>query len=259
MSETRPIGEQLRFVSSKTGSHNLDTYLEAAEPGTRTLADVVADLWDPVSGLLRNDRLQLRINTSGLLQQRLGDFANPDAGWTPVTGGTVFVPRDIYAQGTSYNRLDLVTHASGTWIARTAHTASTPAPNPALWIQILTTPFSTSANIPFVPAGAVAATNVQAAIQELDAEKAPVSHTHLTAQLADSTALGRSLVTVANDTAARVLIDAARTTHGHLADQITDSTAVGRAVLTAADQNAARQAMLAAPTRVTRRMYFMGG
>ena len=31
MAETRPIGEQLRFLSQNTGDHILDDYLEAAE------------------------------------------------------------------------------------------------------------------------------------------------------------------------------------------------------------------------------------
>lgn len=51
---TRPTGDQLRFESSKTGNHVLDDYLEAAEKGNRTLGDMLNDLFDPVTGLLRD-------------------------------------------------------------------------------------------------------------------------------------------------------------------------------------------------------------
>ena len=44
MAETRPIGEQLRFISQFTGNHVLDDYLEAAEKGNRTLSDMLGDI-----------------------------------------------------------------------------------------------------------------------------------------------------------------------------------------------------------------------
>ena len=44
----------------------------------------------------------------------------------------------------------------------------------------------TAADIANVPAGSIAALNVQAAIDELDAEKAPASHTHVLSQITDS-------------------------------------------------------------------------
>jgi hypothetical protein len=87
MTETRPIGEQLRFNSSKTGSHNLDAYLEAAERGTRTLADLLSDMWSPTTGQFRTDLYQFRFNsTAGLLQFRVGDYVDPNAGWINITG-----------------------------------------------------------------------------------------------------------------------------------------------------------------------------
>lgn len=60
--ETRPTGEQLRFVSAATGSHILDTYLEAAEKGGRTLGDMLADLFDETTGLLSTDIFTASIN-----------------------------------------------------------------------------------------------------------------------------------------------------------------------------------------------------
>jgi hypothetical protein len=43
---TMPVGEQIRFLSSRTGAWVLDTYLETAELGNRTIADLLADLFD---------------------------------------------------------------------------------------------------------------------------------------------------------------------------------------------------------------------
>ena len=43
---TRPTGDQLRFNSSVNGEIILDTYLEDAEMGGRTLGDLMADIFD---------------------------------------------------------------------------------------------------------------------------------------------------------------------------------------------------------------------
>ena len=46
MASTRPTSEQLRFTSSKTGEHSLDTYMENAEIGNTTLANLLAQAFD---------------------------------------------------------------------------------------------------------------------------------------------------------------------------------------------------------------------
>jgi pyruvate/2-oxoglutarate dehydrogenase complex dihydrolipoamide acyltransferase (E2) component len=51
---TRPDTDQIVFRSSKTGEHVLDAYLEGAERGTRTLGQMMADLFD-TSGAVRTD------------------------------------------------------------------------------------------------------------------------------------------------------------------------------------------------------------
>ena len=90
MSITRPVGEQLTFKSAKTGDHVLDTYLEAVERGTRTLADIVDELVDS-TGDLRTDIFQFRetpaVNgvSSGILQARVGTFVDANAGWANIT------------------------------------------------------------------------------------------------------------------------------------------------------------------------------
>ena len=90
MSITRPVGEQLTFKSAKTGDHILDTYLEAVERGTRTLADIVDELVDS-TGDLRTDIFAFRetpaVNgvASGILQVRVGTFVDANAGWTDIS------------------------------------------------------------------------------------------------------------------------------------------------------------------------------
>ncbi|MDG1416117.1 MAG: hypothetical protein P8R39_12250 [Alphaproteobacteria bacterium] len=46
MASTRPTSEQLRFTSSKTGEHSLDTYMENAEIGNTTLANLLSQAFD---------------------------------------------------------------------------------------------------------------------------------------------------------------------------------------------------------------------
>lgn len=63
-----------------------------------------------------------------------------------------------------------------------------------------------AAVVTFSPVGNIAATNVQAAIQELDTEKAAVSHTHTAADISNASADGRSLITSASYAAMRTAL-----------------------------------------------------
>ena len=63
MARTEPGADQVRLRSSKTGESNLDAYLEAAEKGTRTLADLLGDLFD-TDGTFREELIEIRVNTS---------------------------------------------------------------------------------------------------------------------------------------------------------------------------------------------------
>ena len=79
MAITAPTGEQLRFVSAKTGEHVLDTYLEAAEIGNRQLSDLLDDMFDTSTGVFRSDNFQFRFDTTtDKIQVRVGQFANPN-------------------------------------------------------------------------------------------------------------------------------------------------------------------------------------
>lgn len=49
---TRPDTDQVKFTSERTGDHLLETYLQDAELGDRTLADLLGDLFNPSTGAL---------------------------------------------------------------------------------------------------------------------------------------------------------------------------------------------------------------
>lgn len=128
MTETRPTGEQLRFVSSATGEHILDTYLEAAEKGGRTLPDLLSDLFSN-SGQFNASLFQFRVNSSTqLLEVRVGTFIDPNAGWSSANA-SIFRWRGAHANATAYERLDLVTYNGTAYFANAAHTSSGAAPN----------------------------------------------------------------------------------------------------------------------------------
>lgn len=130
MPQTRPTGDQLRFQSSKTGEHVLDDYLERAERGTRTLSNLLDDLWEPGDGALRADLWDLRVNPSTFeLQQRIGTFQNAEDGWTNVENASFFNYRGTYADATAYKRLDLVIHSGEFFLCTAPHTSSGPAPS----------------------------------------------------------------------------------------------------------------------------------
>ena len=73
MALTRPVGEQLRFESSKSGSHVLDTYLEAAEMGGKTLAALLEQLFNPTTGDI--EPFQMRIQNNVLEFRTAGTTA----------------------------------------------------------------------------------------------------------------------------------------------------------------------------------------
>ena len=79
MASTRPTSEQLRFTSSKTGEHSLDTYMENAEIGNTTLANLLAQAFD-TSGQFK----------TGFADYK-GDFAT----------STLYDPGDVYREASS--------------------------------------------------------------------------------------------------------------------------------------------------------------
>ena len=83
---TRPTGDQLAFDSSANGVQVLDTYLENAELGGRSIGDLLADLFDN-TGVFRSSVFQFREdpNNIGHFQVRGGEFIQADTGWQTIT------------------------------------------------------------------------------------------------------------------------------------------------------------------------------
>ena len=107
MAITRPTGEQLRFNSASTGEHILDTYMEAAEIGGRTLSDLLDDLFDPSdNGTFRSSNFEFRYS-SNKMQFRAGIYSNSSASWVDVT--TFFTQKGAFSNSTAYNNFDMVT------------------------------------------------------------------------------------------------------------------------------------------------------
>lgn len=125
MTETRPTGEQLRFISAATGNHILDTYLEAAEKGGRTLADLLEDIFDSTTGLFRADIFEFRITSSREFQFRIGDFPDTTTGWQSVADNPyLFRARSAWATTTAYATTDIVTYNNSTYYCVTPHTST---------------------------------------------------------------------------------------------------------------------------------------
>ena len=109
MAITTPKGEQIQFVSSKTGTHNLDTYLEAAELGNRQLHDLLDDMFDATTGVFKADNFQFRYDNNSAnkkLQIRVGQFASGNSGWTDIT--SFFNVKGTFSTSDTYNNFDLV-------------------------------------------------------------------------------------------------------------------------------------------------------
>jgi len=101
MAQTRPRLEQIVFKSAKTGTHNIDTYLEAAELGNRTLAQLMGDLFDDSGNFAPEEVLpEFRIDQTGgetKLQYRTGG----DGTFEDLVG--FFNDRGAFSTSTSYS------------------------------------------------------------------------------------------------------------------------------------------------------------
>jgi hypothetical protein len=121
MSITRPTGDQLQFNSASTGEHVLDAYLEAAERGSKTLGQLIGDIFtnsgEVSPALLAN--VPFTQSGAGAVTRSLEsktresvsvrDFGAVGDGVTDDTvaiqaalnsvsssGGSVFLPRGVY-------------------------------------------------------------------------------------------------------------------------------------------------------------------
>ena len=106
---TRPTTEQVRFRSGTTGEHILDTYMEAAEIGSRTLSDLLRDLFTE-TGHIRTDLFEWRIRNS-VLQARTGKYLSAEAGWVDVT--PLFRHKGTFAPNQPYVNFETVSVSDG--------------------------------------------------------------------------------------------------------------------------------------------------
>jgi hypothetical protein len=123
-------------------------------------------------------------------------------------------PRGSWASLTAYAATDLVRQSDVLYFALSAHTSGVFATDLAdgKWMSISSA--SSAASVANTPAGSIAATNVQAALNELDAEKQPIDAT-LTALAALTVAANKLVYATGSDTfattdltaAARALLD----------------------------------------------------
>lgn len=85
-----------------------------------------------------------------------------------------FVPRGLWVTATAYAVGDMVQNGSSSYVCATAHTSGTFATDLAAgkWVLGGSTVVTVASGISVTPTGSIAATNVQAALAELDTEKA---------------------------------------------------------------------------------------
>ena len=130
MALTRPKLEQLDFRSAKTGTHLLDSYLEAAEHGNRQLHDLLNDIFDSSTGDMRADIFEFRMNPATFrLQTRRGLYLDPNSNWIDIPDGFFFRPRGDWAAGETYEVHDVVRHLNSLYLVNETHTAVGSAPD----------------------------------------------------------------------------------------------------------------------------------
>ena len=125
-------------------------------------------------------------------------------GNTGATGAKGMQWRGMWLAASAYAVDDVIFYNSSSWICLSAHANQMPPTLPTIsngfW-QLLAQGFSTTTpsavNVPFTPAQNIASSNVQAALQELDAEKSAVGHTHVASQITDASIAGRALLLAA--------------------------------------------------------------
>jgi hypothetical protein len=114
---TRPVTEQIRFVSARTGEHSLDSYIENAEIGDKTLAELLDQVFDS-SGNFDGALFEFRIDAA--TEQFQVNVAN--SGWQNIHA--FFRTRGDWASGTAYTRLDMVKYLSKFYICIEGHVSA---------------------------------------------------------------------------------------------------------------------------------------
>jgi hypothetical protein len=129
---TRPNAEQVKFTSAKTGEHILDAYMEAAERGTKTLSELIDQLFDN-DGNVDISVIQFRIDPS--TQQFQVSISG--GAYTDLAG--FFRTKGNWATGTAYQRLDLVLQENAPYLCVQAHTSTSFAADADKWQPLIDT------------------------------------------------------------------------------------------------------------------------
>lgn len=136
---TRPDAEQIKFISSKTGEQVLDTYMEAAEIGNRSLSDLLGDLFDAGTGQVKSGLVQFRLNnTTRQLETRSGTYVDPEDGWA---GSGAYFSRFMgdWAPSQQYRASDYVRISGVTYLVTADHISGA-SPDFSKLIDILGNP-----------------------------------------------------------------------------------------------------------------------
>lgn len=120
-------------------------------------------------------------------------------------------PRGDWATATAYMVGDLVNQGGGAYVCLVAHTSGTFATDLAADKWMTMSALATAASVVFTPAGGIAASNVQDALEELDSEKQPLDAT-LTALAAVTTAANKLIYATGIDTFSTTDVTAAART-----------------------------------------------
>lgn len=156
--------------------------------------------------------LDQTLQNLALVQRDDGALANGSVGTdqlaVELTVG--FNVPTAWAQSTAYTSspASTVFYAAQFFRCITSHTsgAAFDSTKWALIADFSSIAIGSAANVAFTPVGNIAASTVQAALAEVDAEKALLVHTHVAADISDSTTAGRSMLSAANVAAQQTLL-----------------------------------------------------
>jgi hypothetical protein len=140
-----------------------------------------------------------------LVQRDDGAIANASVGLDQLSAQVPvgFNAPVVWTTGTAFTGgSSTVFQGSGFYQCETTHTSGVFATDLAngLWeliVNLAAVPLVAAAQIAVTPSGSLT-TNVQTSLQALDSGKAPMSHTHLSTAISDSTTVGRALLTAAD-------------------------------------------------------------
>jgi hypothetical protein len=129
------------------------------------------------------DRIKTSIDTANdaiaEIRRSDGELANASVGPDQLTTALTamlgdWTPRGDWVTATSYAVKDLVRESNKVYVGVTAHTSGVFATDLSAGKWMLIGPATNASSVANTPAGSIAATTVQAAIDELDAEKQPL-------------------------------------------------------------------------------------